>query len=105
VTKANEFIVAFNKAVLGEQSDRNEAVQAFFDQQEADDIAAGIEGLKKGSNIPEAGNRRFAMQQAIQNLALFEMSKSDAELLAKRSIARWENNKELSQPTEIKLIK
>lgn len=87
VDKANEFIIAFNKAVLGLDTDRNEALQAFFDQQEADDINAGIEGLKKGSDIPRDGNRRFAMQQAIQNLSLFEMSKDDAQLLAKRSIA------------------
>ena len=87
VDKANDFIIAFNKAVLGVDTDRNEALQAFFAQEEADDINAGIEQLKKGSNIPKSGNRRFAMQQAIQNLALFEMSKSDAELLAKRSIA------------------
>ncbi len=87
VAAANDFIKKFNAAVLGRDTDRNADVQAFFDQAEADDVFKGIEALKEGSNIPRSGSDRFAMQQAIQNLALFELSKSDAELLAKRSIA------------------
>ena len=87
VSRANDFIKKFNTAVLGRDTDRNKDVQAFFDQTEADDVFTGIETLKEGSNIPRSGPDRFAMQQAIQNLALFELSKTDAELLAKRSIA------------------
>lgn len=87
VARANDFIKKFNAAVLGADTDRNKAVQDFFDQAEADDVFKGIETLKTGSNIPRSGPDRFAMQQAIQNLALFELSKTDAELLAKRSIA------------------
>ena len=87
VAAANDFIKKFNAAVLGRDTDRNADVQAFFDQKEADDVSAGIEALKKDSNIPRSGPDRFVMQQAIQNLALFELSKTDAELLAKRSIA------------------
>lgn len=84
---ANDFIKKFNSAVLGRDTDRNADVQAFFDSKEMDDVAAGIEALKKDSNIPRSGPDRFVMQQAIQNLAQFELSKTDAELLAKRSIA------------------
>lgn len=87
VAAANDFIKKFNAAVLGRDTDRNADVQAFFDSKEMDDVAAGIEALKKDSNIPRSGPDRFVMQQAIQNLALFELSKIDAELLAKRSIA------------------
>ena len=87
VAAANDFIKKFNTAVLGRDTDRNADVQAFFEQAQADDIFAGIEALKKDSNIPRSGPDRFAIQQAIQNLALFELSKTDAELLAKRSIA------------------
>jgi hypothetical protein len=87
VARANDFIKKFNAAVLGVDTDRNKAVQDFFDQAEADDVFKGIETLKTDSNIPRSGPDRFAMQQAIQNLALFELSKTDAELLAKRSIA------------------
>jgi hypothetical protein len=87
VAAANDFIKKFNAAVLGKDTDRNADVQAFFDQAQADDVSAGIEALKKDSNIPRSGPDRFVMQQAIQNLALFELSKTDAELLAKRSIA------------------
>jgi hypothetical protein len=87
VAAANDFIKKFNAAVLGRDTDRNKDVQDFFDQAEADDVFRGIEALKEGSNIPRSGPDRFAMQQAIQNLALFELSKTDAELLAKRSIA------------------
>lgn len=97
IDRANQFIIAFNKAMLDTSENREAAlrklqkdepsVESFFDQMEADDISASIDALKKGSDIPRKGNRQYAMQQAIQNLALFEMSKSDAELLAKRSIA------------------
>jgi hypothetical protein len=87
VAAANDFIKKFNAAVLGRDTDRNADVQAFFDSKQMDDVAAGIEALKKDSNIPRSGPDRFVMQQAIQNLALFELSKTDAELLAKRSIA------------------
>lgn len=87
VAAANDFIKKFNAAVLGRDTDRNKDVQEFFDQAEADDVFKGIEALKQDSNIPRSGPDRFAMQQAIQNLALFELSKTDAELLAKRSIA------------------
>jgi hypothetical protein len=87
VAAANDFIKKFNTAVLGRDTDRNADVQAFFDKAQADDVFTGIEALKKDSNIPRSGPDRFAIQQAIQNLALFELSKTDAELLAKRSIA------------------
>jgi len=87
VAAANDFIKKFNAAVLGRDTDRNADVQAFFKGAAADDVFTGIEALKEGSNIPRSGPDRFVMQQAIQNLALFELSKTDAELLAKRSIA------------------
>jgi hypothetical protein len=87
VAAANDFIKKFNTAVLGRDTDRNADVQAFFAGAQADDVFAGIEALKAGSNIPRSGPDRFAIQQAIQNLALFELSKIDAELLTKRSIA------------------
>lgn len=87
VAAANDFIKKFNAAVLGRDTDRNADVQEFFDQKQADDVFKGIEALKQDSNIPRSGPDRFVIQQAIQNLALFELSKTDAELLAKRSIA------------------
>lgn len=87
VDHANDFIKKFNTAVLGLATDRNAKVQEFFDKAEADDVFNGIEALKKDSNIPRSGDKQFTMQQAIQNLALFELSKTDAELHAKRSIA------------------
>ena len=87
IATADEFAKKFNAAVLGRDTDRNQDVQEFFDDAKADDIFAGIEALKKGSNIPHSGPDRFIMQQAVQNLALFELSKTDAELFAKRSIA------------------
>jgi len=88
VARANDFVKKFNTAVLGLATDRNKAVQEFFDQAQADDVFKGIEALKAGSNIPHGNEKlKFTMQNAIQNLALFEISKTDAELLAKRSIA------------------
>lgn len=84
---AEDFIKKFNTAVLGRDTDRNKDVQEFFDQAEADDVFKGIEALKQDSNIPRSGPERFVVQDAIKNLALFELSKTDAELLAKRSIA------------------
>ena len=87
VARANDFIKKFNAAVLGRDTDRNKDVQEFFEGAEADDVGKSIEALKKDATIPRAGPDRFVMQQAIQNLAMFELSKTDAELLAKRSIA------------------
>lgn len=87
VTKANEFLEKFNFAVLSSNTEAHQKVAEYFDKAEYDDVVKGIETLRKGSSLPRDEVRKYSMQQAIQNLALFDASRTDAELLAKRSIA------------------
>ena len=84
--RANNFLIAFNAAVIGEQTDRNKLVTEFFDVAERDDVIANIEALKANSRIIREGDQKFTMQQAIQNLALFEGNKANAELHALTTI-------------------
>lgn len=88
VKASNDFIAAFNAAVLGEKDDRTvELIKNFYDQAQAEEVTAGINGLKAKAKIAKSGRRRYIMQQSIQNLAMFELGKSDAELHAKQTIA------------------
>jgi len=85
---AEEFVKAFNQALLGESTDRNAKVQEFFDQAQADDIANGIEALKRDSTIQRNDpDLKFAVQQAIANITMTEESRGGAENFAKQSIA------------------
>ena len=88
VKGANEFIARFNEALIAKESDKTRPLmEEFFEGKMLDDMVAGIEALKEKSNIPKVGSDRFRMQQAIQNLVLFEVSSQDAERAAKRSIS------------------
>ena len=87
VNKANDFVAKVNAALLGKDKDRYETVKEFLESAEADDFFAGLDTLRSNAKMPQQGQDRFSMQQAIQNLALFEFSKIDAESFAKRSIA------------------
>lgn len=85
---AEDFIAKFNAALLGRGTDRNKAVQEFFDAAEADDVFKGIEALKAGSNINRTDDKtKFMVQQAIANLATSEERRSGAEVFAKQTIA------------------
>lgn len=87
VNRANDFIAKVNAALLGKDKDRYETVKEFLESTEVDDFLAGLDTLRSNAKMPQQGQDRFSMQQAIQNLALFEFSKIDAESFAKRSIA------------------
>jgi hypothetical protein len=85
---AEDFIKKFNTALLGRDTDRNADVQEFFDKAEADDVFAGIEGLKADSKIKYGDkDTMFSVQQAIANIVAAEESRNGAEQFAKRSIA------------------
>ena len=87
IAKADELAEAVNRALLGKDTDRNAAVQAFFNQSEADDVFAGIEALKKDSKPQREDKKlKFAVQQAIQNLATAELMSDGAEKFAAQSI-------------------
>jgi len=116
VAASNEFMAAFNAAIIGRDTDRNAAVAAYFPENQRDDVSNSINGFKTGIYDHEqervrsltttmqdnqgmsfndaqrkarqiAEQDKFKIQQDIQNLALFELSKADAELFAKRSVA------------------
>lgn len=84
---AQKFVASWNEALLANERDKYQALLGeFFEGAAYDDAVLGLDALKEGSKIPKKGQERFAIQQAIQNLALTETSKTDAEMLAKRSI-------------------
>ncbi|MBT9177101.1 MAG: hypothetical protein DDT20_01430 [Firmicutes bacterium] len=86
--RAQKLIASWNEALLARDRDKYEALLGeFFEGAAYDDVVAGIDALKAGSKIPRQGQERFAVQQAIQSLALTETNKIDSEMFAKRSIA------------------
>jgi hypothetical protein len=86
--EANKFMAQFNQAVLGLDTDLNDPfAKAFFEADDQKSVVDGIEALKAGSRIRRDEGEKFSMQQAIQNLALFELSRRNAELYAANSIA------------------
>ncbi len=84
---AEEFIKAFNTALLGLQTDLNAKVQEFFDTAQADDVFKGIEALKQGSKIQRSEDMKYVVQQAIANVVLAEENRGGAEAFAKQTIA------------------
>jgi hypothetical protein len=85
--QAQQFIRNWNEALLADRDDKYQSLLSeFLTDKEFDDYSAGLNALKQDSKIVKKGDQRFAIQQAIQNLALTETSKVDAEMHAKRTI-------------------
>jgi hypothetical protein len=85
IDKANEFLVAFNMALLGKGTDRNAAVAAFFEGQQADDMVQGIQAFKDRFIISE--DTEFLIQNRIKDILIAEVSSTDADLYTKRTLA------------------
>ena len=85
IDKANEFLVAFNMALLGKGTDRNAAVAAFFEGQQADDMVEGIQAFKDRFIISE--DTEFLIQNRIKDILIAEVSSTDADLYTKRTLA------------------
>lgn len=85
--QAQQFIRNWNEALLADRDDKYQSLLSeFLTDKEFDDYSASLNALKQDSKIVKKGDQRFAIQQAIQNLALTETSKVDAEMHAKRTI-------------------
>lgn len=88
IQNAEKFVSAFNTALLARDTDLYKNVQEFFDTSEADDIFNSIQELKAGAKIKREDKQiKFAVQQAISNLATSEERRSGAEVFAKHTIA------------------
>jgi len=87
VIKSNEFIAAVNAALIGERTDRNDAVRAFFEnQKQADDFLAKLTEFK-GRRVDIDDSNRFLLQNEVKKIVLSDLSMGDEEKRAKRSIA------------------
>ena len=85
IDKANEFLVAFNTALLGQGTDRNAAVAAYFQGQQADDMVEGIQAFK--SRFIRSEDTEFLIQNRIKDILIAEVSSTDADLYTKRTLA------------------
>lgn len=86
--KAQEFIRSWNEALLANEKDKYQKLLGdYFKDAEYDDVVAELDAMKENASIPKSGDRRFAVQQAIQNLAAAETVRLGADLHAKRTIA------------------
>lgn len=85
IDNANKFLEAFNKALLGEGTDRNAAVAAFFEGQQADDMVEGIQAFK--DRFIRSEDTKFAIQNRIKDILIAEVSSTDADLYTKRTLA------------------
>lgn len=89
IEKANAFIEAVNKAILGKDTDRNAAVANFFeDKQTADDTVAFIQEFKQRLVLPEGDEQaKFTIQNRLKDIITFEVANDDADLFTKKSLA------------------
>jgi hypothetical protein len=86
MTKANDFIVAVNKAILANETDLNAAVTEFFDAAKADDIFQSIEDFKK--NFVKSEENKFIVQNKLKQIVLEDIANNDADLATKVTLAR-----------------
>jgi hypothetical protein len=85
IERANDFLVAFNTALLGKQSDRNAAVAAFFEGTTADDVIASLNDFKTRLILDEAN--KFIVQNKLKDIIVAEVSNDGADLYTKNTLA------------------
>jgi len=91
VSKADDFLIAVNKALIGKDSDRDAVVKEFFDASQQTAVANGITDFKsrfkyangKRKNDPD----RYVVQNKIKEIAINEFSRDDSGFFAERSIS------------------
>jgi hypothetical protein len=84
MTKGNDFLVAFNAAIIGKDTDRTAAAAAFFDGKVADDFSTQLNDFKTRLRLPQ--DNQFIVQNRVKQLVLSEMANTDADLFTRRSI-------------------
>ena len=85
IERANDFLVAFNTALLGKQSDRNAAVAAFFEGTTADDVITSLNDFKTRLILDEAN--KFIVQNKLKDIIVAEVSNDGADLYTKNTLA------------------
>jgi hypothetical protein len=83
--RGNEFLEAFNAALIGKDTDRTATATAFFDGKVADDFGTYLNEFKTKLRLPE--DNKFMVQNRVKELVLSEMTNTDADLFTRRSIA------------------
>ena len=89
IEKANDFIVAVNKAIiLGEQMDYDRFASFFDDKTVADDAIAFAKDFKQRLVFPEGDEQaKFTIQNRLKDIITFEVANDDADLFTKKSLA------------------
>ena len=85
IERANDFLVAFNTALLGKQSDRNAAVAAFFEGTTADDVITSLNDFKTRLILDEAN--KFIVQNKLKDIIVAEVSNDGADIYTKSTLA------------------
>jgi hypothetical protein len=83
--EANDFIVAFNAALLGRGTDRNAEVAKFFEGAAADDAVAGINEFKKRVVLDD--DNKFTIQNKLKDIIIAEVSNDGADIYTKTTLA------------------
>lgn len=89
VTKANDFIVAVNKAIiLGEDRDYAAVSNFYDDKNMADDMIAFAKEFKQRLAIPEDdAQAKFTVQNRLKDIIISEISNGDADIYTKNTLA------------------
>jgi hypothetical protein len=93
IEKANDFLVAFNTALIAKEKAangaearrRNSALAEFFTGAVADDVVASIEAFK--DRLIPTVETEFLIQNRIKDIVTSDISNSDADLFTKRTLA------------------
>jgi len=86
VTRANDFLVALNQAIIGKDTDRNAKVAEFFAGKISEkEISDSIEEFKKELNVTE--ENKFLVQNRLKDIIVAELSNEQADMYTKRTLA------------------
>ena len=93
IDRANDFLVAFNTALIAkekaandaEAQRRNSALAEFFTGAAADDVVANIEAFK--DRFIRTDETEFLIQNRIKDIVTGDIANSDADLYTKRTLA------------------
>ena len=94
VQRANEFLVAFNTAIIATEpsatdtvaQERNAEVAAFFPERTPEDVNQDIEAFKQNRKLLQ-GDDRFIIQNRIKDLVVSELSDGQADTLTRQTLA------------------
>jgi hypothetical protein len=86
--RANEYLVAMNKAIVLGQKRDYEGFREFFTGKAADDAVQFAEEFKKRLRIPDDDQSKFIIQNKVKEIILADISNTDGDLYTKHTLAR-----------------